>query len=77
MPAHTTNSRIDLDSLLGHVLLDCSLFRWFALRGKRKDAALNAIRLHRGERGLLKPDDFERALLDFLESWIEREGGGQ
>jgi hypothetical protein len=74
MPAHTTGNRIDLDRLLGHVLLDCSLFRWFALRGKRKEAALAAIKLHRGERGLLKPDDFERALLDFLEQWIANGG---
>jgi hypothetical protein len=46
------------------------------LRGKRKEAALAAIKLHRGERGLLKPDDFEKARLDFLESWITRESDG-
>ena len=59
--------RINLDRLVSNIVLDCTLLRWFAYRGRRADVMV-AIALQRTRAG-----DTEDQVLDFL----VRHCGGQ
>jgi hypothetical protein len=54
-----TPSRIDLNKLVGQIVLDVALLIWFANHDRRV-AALSAIAVTRDSKG-------EHAILDFLE----------
>jgi hypothetical protein len=54
-----TPPRLDLNRLVGQIVLDVALLRWFSDNGRRV-AALSAIAVTRDSKG-------EHAVLDFLE----------
>ena len=56
----TKEPRINFDRLVSQIVLDCTLLRWFAYRGRRAEV-MDAITLQR-----TRARDTEGQVLDFL-----------